>query len=218
MSDNIKSTKIFFDETLPKIDIKYAKIFFDEILPKIEQVTTQSRYGYHGLSHTIQVAMFALDIANSINQAPLPVLLAAALHDCARTNDAWCVNHGPNAVPVGKKFLAQNYPNISQTDVEKILYAIENHTVGRNATDAVSACLWDGDRIRLSWERGYKPDFFSTERGRQIASLTVNGQRKYISAQEEILTANNIRTRAQIAFDKYQDQKQNQTQYKIHTR
>lgn len=218
MSDNIKSTKIFFDETLPKIDIKYAKIFFDEILPKIEQVTTQSRYGYHGLSHTIQVAMFALDIANSINQAPLPVLLAAALHDCARTNDAWCVNHGPNAVPVGKEFLALHYPNLSQTDINQILYAVENHTTGRNAPDGVSACLWDSDRIRLSWERGYKPEFFSTNRGRTIASLTKNGQRKYISAQEELLIKNNIRTSAQIAFDKYQDQKQNQTQYKIHTR
>ena len=210
MSDNTK----FFDETSPKIDIKYTKIFFDEVLPKIEQVTTQSRYGYHGLSHTIQVVMFALDIANSINQAPLPVLLAAALHDCARTNDEWCVNHGPNAVPVGKKFLAQHYPNMSQTDIEKILYAVKNHTVGRNATDAVSACLWDGDRIRLSWERGYNPDFFSTERGRQIASLTTNGQRKYISDQEEILISNNIRTRAQIVFDKYQDCIQIKTLYK----
>lgn len=210
MSDNTK----FFNETSPKIDIKYTKIFFDEVLPKIEQVTTQSRYGYHGLSHTIQVVMFALDIANSINQAPLPVLLAAALHDCARTNDEWCVNHGPNAVPVGKKFLAQHYPNMSQTDIEKILYAVKNHTVGRNATDAVSACLWDGDRIRLSWERGYNPDFFSTERGRQIASLTTNGQRKYISDQEEILIANNIRTRAQIVFDKYQDCIQINTLYK----
>lgn len=210
MSDNTK----FFDEISPKIDIKYTKIFFDEVLPKIEQVTTQSRYGYHGLSHTIQVVMFALDIANSINQAPLPVLLAAALHDCARTNDEWCVNHGPNAVPVGKKFLAQHYPNMSQTDIEKILYAVKNHTVGRNATDAVSACLWDGDRIRLSWERGYNPDFFSTERGRQIASLTTNAQRKYISDQEEILIANNIRTRDQIVFDKYQDRIQNKTLYK----
>jgi HD superfamily phosphohydrolase YqeK len=210
MSDNTK----FFDETSPKIDIKYTKIFFDEVLPKIEQITTQSRYGYHGLSHTIQVVMFALDIANSINQAPLPVLLAAALHDCARTNDEWCVNHGPNAVPVGKKFLAQHYPNMSQTDIEKILYAVKNHTVGRNATDAVSACLWDGDRIRLSWERGYNPDFFSTERGRQIASLTTNAQRKYISDQEEILIANNIRTRAQIFFDKYQDCIQIKTLYK----
>jgi HD superfamily phosphohydrolase YqeK len=117
-------------------------------------------------------------------------------------------------VPVGKKFLAQHYPNMSQTDVEKILYAVKNHTVGRNATDAVSACLWDGDRIRLSWERGYNPDFFSTERGRQIASLTTNGQRKYISDQEEILIANNIRTRAQIFFDKYQDCIQIKTLYK----
>ena len=208
-----RNTKVF-DEISPRIDIKYTKIFFDEVLPKIEQVTTQSRYGYHGLSHTIQVVMFALDIANSINQAPLPVLLAAALHDCARTNDEWCVNHGPNAVPVGKKFLAQHYPNMSQTDVEKILYAVKNHTVGRNATDAVSACLWDGDRIRLSWERGYNPDFFSTERGRQIASLTTNGQRKYISDQEEILIANNIRTSAQIFFDKYQDCLQIKTLYK----
>ena len=210
MSDNTK----FFDEISPKIDIKYTKIFFDEVLPKIEQVTTQSRYGYHGLSHTIQVVMFALDIANSINQAPLPVLLAAALHDCARTNDEWCVNHGPNAVPVGKKFLAQHYPNMSQTDIEKILYAVENHTIGRIAPDNISACLWDGDRIRLSWERGYNPDFFSTERGRQIASLTTNGQRKYISDQEEILIANNIRTRDKIVFEKYQDRIQNKTLYK----
>ena len=198
--------------------IKHAKIFFDEILPKIEQVTTQSRYGYHGLSHTIQVAMFALDIADSINQAPLPVLLAAALHDCARTNDAWCVNHGPNAVPVGKQFLEQYYPNMSQADVNQILYAVENHTTGRNAPDGVSACLWDGDRIRLSWERGYKPDFFSTKRGQQIASLDLKGQKKYISDQEEFLIQNNIRTRAQINFDKMQDQIQNHTQYKTNTR
>ena len=198
--------------------IKYTKMFFDNILPQIEQVTNQSRYGYHGLSHTIQVAMFALDIAQHINQDPLPAILAAALHDCARTNDAWCENHGPDAVPVGKKFLAQHYPDLPQTDVEKILYAVEKHTTGRNATDGVSACLWDGDRIRLSWERGYKADFFSTERGRQIASLTANEQRKYISAQEEFLIQNNIRTRAQIAFDKVQDQKQNHTQYKTRIR
>lgn len=198
--------------------IKYAKIFFDEVLPRLEQVTTQSRYGYHGLSHTIQVALYALDIADSINQSPLPVILAAALHDCARTNDAWCVNHGPDAVPVGKKFLAQHYPNLPQTDVEKILHAVENHTTGRNATDGVSACLWDGDRIRLSWERGYNADFFSTERGRQIASLTTKEQRKYISDQEEFLIQNNIRTRAQIDFDKVQDQKQNHTQYKTRIR
>ena len=194
--------------------IKYTKLFFDEILPKIELITNQSRYGYHGLSHTIQVALFALDIALHTNQEPLPAILAAALHDCARTNDAWCENHGPDAVPIGQRFLNKHYPNLSISDKEKILDAVKNHTIGRNAPNGVSACLWDGDRIRLSWERGYRPDCFSTKRGQEIASLDTNGQKQYISDQEEFLIRHNIRTRAQIDFDKTQDQKQNHTQYK----
>ncbi|MBR4891890.1 MAG: HD domain-containing protein [Alphaproteobacteria bacterium] len=203
---------------MQKERLKYTKIFFEDILPKIELVTNQSRYGYHGLSHTIQVAMFALDIAQHINQDPLPALLAAALHDCARTNDAWCVNHGPDAVPIGKKFLAENYPDISTPVIEQILYAVKNHTIGRNAQDGVSACLWDGDRIRLSWTRGYKPDCFSTDRGKEIASLTPAEQQKYIAKQEEFLIVNNIRTRQQIDFDKTQDLIQNKTTYKTRTR
>lgn len=194
--------------------IKYTKLFFDEILPKIELITNQSRYGYHGLSHTIQVALFALDIALHTNQEPLPVILAAALHDCARTNDAWCENHGPDAVPIGQRFLNEHYSNLSTSDKEKILYAVKNHTIGRNAPNGVSACLWDGDRIRLSWERGYRPDFFSTKRGQEIASLNIDDQKQYISDQEEFLIQHNIRTREQIDFDKFQDQKQNHTQYK----
>ena len=51
-----------------------------------------------------------------------------------------------------------------------------------------------------------------------IASLDLKGQKKYISDQEEFLIQNNIRTRAQINFDKMQDQIQNHTQYKTNTR
>ena len=198
--------------------IKYTRLFFDDILPKITQITNQSRYGYHGLSHTIQVALFALDIAQHTNQNPLHAILAAALHDCARTNDAWCVNHGPDAVPIGKKFLKKHYPNMSEYDISRILFAVKNHTTGRNATDGISACLWDADRIRLSWERGYRADFFSTERGMQIASLNRQKQQEYIAEQEEFLVQHNIRTRDQIEFDKLQDMIQNSTQFKMHTR
>ena len=198
--------------------IKYTKLFFDDILPKITQTTNQSRYGYHGLSHTIQVALFALDIAQHTNQNPLYAILAAALHDCARTNDAWCTKHGPMAVPIGKKFLETHYPNMSEHDISRILFAVKNHTTGRNATDGISACLWDADRIRLSWERGYRPAFFSTERGAHIASLNRQAQQKYISDQEEFLVQHNIRSREQIEFDKLQDMIQNSTQYKMHTR
>ena len=180
----------------------YAKLFFDQILPQITQVSNQDRYGYHGLTHTCQVAMFGLDIAYTINQDPLPVLLAAGLHDCARTNDEWCTEHGPHAVPIARDFLAAHYPDISEADVNKILYAVKNHTTGRYAPDGVSACLWDGDRIRLSWECGYRPKFFNTVRGKQIAGMSPIDQKKYLMAQDNFLIENKIRTAKEIQDDR----------------
>lgn len=189
--------------------VYYTRLFFEQVLPQIEKITTQSKYGYHGLSHTCQVAMFAIDIAQHINQDALPVLLAAGLHDCARTNDEWCTEHGPQAAIVGREFLAQNYKNIPQKTAQQILFAIENHTTGRIAPDGVSACLWDGDRIRLSWENGFRPEFFNTARGREIAGLDSNAQKIYIAKQNDFLVHNNIKTREQILFERKQDEIQN---------
>lgn len=188
----------------------YYKLYFNQILPQITEITTQSKYGYHGLSHTNQVAMFGIDLAYSINQDVLPVLLAAGLHDCARTNDAWCTEHGPRAVLVGRDFLMRHYANLSEQTIRKILYAVGNHTVGAVAPDGVSACLWDGDRIRLSWENGFRPKFFNTERGREIAGLNIDGQRKYIEDQDAFLIRNRIKTREQIDFERHQDKIQNE--------
>lgn len=198
----------------------WARIFFEQILPQIETVSNQSRYGYHGLTHTTQVALFGLDIAYTIKQNPLPVLLAAGLHDCARTNDKWCMMHGPNAVPIAQEFLLKNYPNMSKSDTKKIINAVKNHTIGRHATDGVAACLWDADRIRLSWEMKYKPEFFSTPRGRQIAGLTLSGQKKYLLQQDIFLIDNNIRTLEQIKFEREQDKIYDKigTQFKSKTR
>lgn len=183
----------------------FAQMYFNQILPQISEITTQSRYGYHGLSHTSQVALFGLDIAYTINQDALPVLLAAGLHDCARTNDAWCTEHGPRAALVARDFLTTHYRNIPESTVRQIMYAVGNHTVGRAAPDGVSACLWDGDRIRLSWEYGYNPDFFNTMRGREIASLSHDGQRGYIDEQDAFLVRNRIKTREQIEYERAQD-------------
>ena len=192
----------------------YAKLFFDQILPQIAQVSNQDRYGYHGLTHTCQVAMFGLDIAYTINQDPLPVLLAAGLHDCARTNDEWCTEHGPRAVPIAREFLATHYPDISVAEATKILYAIENHTTGRHAPDGVSACLWDGDRIRLSWEWEYRPKFFNTVRGKQIAGMSPIDQKKYLMAQDNFLIENKIRTAKEIQDDRDFDKIVEHTKFK----
>lgn len=181
----------------------YYKLYFNQILPQITEITTQSKYGYHGLSHTNQVAMFGIDLAYSINQDVLPVLLAAGLHDCARTNDAWCTEHGPHAVLVGRDFISQNYKQIPEHIARQILYAVGNHTIGRTAPDGVSACLWDADRIRLSWEYGFNPKFFNTMRGREIAVFGIDEQKKYIDDQDALLIRNRIKTREQ---DKIQNQ------------
>lgn len=94
-------------------------------------------------------------------------------------------------------------------EVESIVTAVRDHTIGRNASDLVSACLWDADRIRLSWEMGYAPEFFSTPYGKMLASLSKEKQDRYIGWQERFLIDNKIKTRAQIEYDKAMNAKQN---------
>lgn len=185
--------------------VYYTKMFFNQILPQIEKISNQPRYGYHGLTHSTQVAMFGIDIAQNINQDPLPVMLAAGLHDCARTNDGWDTEHGVNAMPIACNFIAEHYSHLPERTIQDILYAIRHHTIGTVAPDNVSACLWDADRIRLSWECGYDEKFFNTARGRQIASLSPAEQNKYIAAQNSFLVWNKIRTQTQLDFDHQQD-------------
>lgn len=186
----------------------YSKVLFEDVLPNIAQITNQSRYGYHGLTHTQQVGLVGIDLALSVHQDPMPVLLAAGLHDCARTNDEYCEMHGPMCEPIARKFLKEKYPDLLPIDVERIVEAVKMHTVGINAKDLVSACLWDADRVRLSWEMGYQSKFFSTPYGKRLGSLSVKGQKKYITEQEKFLISNGIKTRDQIEYDKMMDRKQ----------
>lgn len=187
----------------------YSKLWFQDVLPKIEKITNQSRYGYHGLSHTQQVVLFGIELALSVNQDPMPVLLACALHDCARTNDEYCELHGPRCEPIARKFLSENYSNIFPADQEKIIEAVKKHTVGRQPSNLISACMWDADRIRLSWEMGYRPEFFSTLYGKMLAALDEKQQKKYMQKQEDFLISNGLQTKEKIEEQKFLDAKQN---------
>ncbi len=178
--------------------VYYTKLFMTDILPKIAQISNQPRYGYHGLTHTTQVALFGVELSLASGAEPLPVMLAAGLHDCARTHDKDCLMHGPKCEPIAHTFLDTHYPTLSYQTHQQIVYAVVNHSRNIPAPDAVSACLWDGDRIRLAWELGYNPNFFATEYGRKIASLTPRGQAQYIARQERFLIQHGIKTRAQI--------------------
>lgn len=154
---------------------KQIKELFDfyknNIRPLVEKMGTQQLVGYHGLqTHTDAVVFRGIDYALNMKESALPVVFACAFHDMARTDDGFNLNHGPDAVPMAKIIMGKFQHMINTKEFDSILYAIANHTNGVTAPDYISACLWDADRTRLSWECGFDPAFYNTERGKKIAS------------------------------------------------
>ena len=139
----------------------------------------------HGLNtHTNAVVFRGIDIALSMQFDPTPVIFACAFHDMARTGDGWDTEHGKNAIPMANKIMEQ-FPSLLPLETKSaILYAIKNHTTGEKAPDYISACLWDADRVRLSWKYGFNPRFFNTDRGAHIASHNFH---EYIEFQKRCL-------------------------------
>jgi len=115
------------------------------------------------------VVFRGIDFALALGKNPKPVVIACAFHDIARTTDGPDMMHAENAVPIAEKIMANNLP-VPQLYKDAIIYAVQNHTIGKVAPDYVSACLWDADRTRLAWECGFDPVFFATDRAKQIAS------------------------------------------------
>lgn len=170
----------------------WTRHYFNEILPKIKEITKQPENGYHGLNHTNQVAIFGITLAIAANTNPELVALAAGLHDCARTNDKYDLKHGPKCRPIAEKFLTQNATHLFPGEHDKIINAIVNHTNGTIPPDMISGCLWDADRIRLSWERGYEARYFSTESGHVLARMNTEQQDMYINTQNKFLMEHGI--------------------------
>ena len=163
--------------------------FFENLMQEVRPYSLQENVSYHGFyTHTKQVGLFALDYALSLGKNPTPVLIASAFHDCARMDDSYNETHAFQAVPIAKQFLS-SLP-LDKTMSEEITTAIAKHTTGKKAENYIEACLWDADRTRLSWERGYDSRFFNTEKGNTIASLFYDDQQDYIQKQNEFLKEN----------------------------
>lgn len=138
----------------------YIKYFNQKVMPEIRKISWQekNRLQYHGLWHTEQVALFAIDIAVEDNINPLPCLLAAGLHDCARKNDRSDPNHAKNCEPIATNFLRDSYQDrylLTEQDKKQIIFAATHHNVPtRDKSNSVLNCLQDADSMRLWWERG----------------------------------------------------------------
>lgn len=164
--------------TLESIEkIKDAFSFYkNEILPLIldnPKVTQQIDWWYHSLNgHTKEVVFRGICCAISLGEDPIPVVFACACHDLARTNNEYDEEHWPNAVPVTTEIINNEKFNLTEKQKKQIIEAVRDHTIWEwgKAPNYISACLRDADRTRLSQERGYKEEFYSTEQGKKIAA------------------------------------------------
>lgn len=165
-----------------KIKNEAAAYFEKTILPMLKKFTTQREVGYHGLEHTELVGLRAIDIAveqgySNMQNELLPVMLAAALHDSARTNDAYNNTHGPDAANRYETTAFLNSPVFALTETQKqqIKNAVAHHTDAMPSLfkrhDFVTKCLCDADRVRLSWERGHDTRFFFTKTGDELGTM-----------------------------------------------
>ena len=168
---------------------KYFDFYQKKVLPEVEKLATQKKEGYHGLyTHTDAVVFRALDYALESGGNPMPVLFAAACHDMARTHDHYDKEHGRRAVPLAQKVIAKFPGKISEKEEFLVCYAIQNHTEGTQTNDYISSCLWDADRTRLAWERGFFEKYFNTPYAKKVAS---GNAKKYIAWQNKTLGRTN---------------------------
>ena len=174
----------------PEHRLEYAR-FWEHLMTEVRPFSMQDNTSYHGFyTHTKQVGLFALDYALSMGKNPVPVLLAAAFHDCAREDDSFNTTHARRAAPIARSFLAK-LPLPKGLD-EQIVEAVISHTTGTQAQNYIEACLWDADRTRLSWERGYDEQFFNTKRGQTVASFSNEQQNDFLLKQEAFLNKHGL--------------------------
>ncbi|MBO6290551.1 MAG: hypothetical protein J6N45_09590 [Alphaproteobacteria bacterium] len=185
------------------LKITMANLLESSILPKLKEFSRQKVTGYHGLEHTELVALRAVDIAISegyTDTRPLMItMLAAAIHDCARTDNGYNTYHGPEAakMPEVQKFL--DSPEFDLTSVEKqqIKSAAYYHTTAQpydgKKYDYVQKCLCDADRIRLSWQSRHDAKYFFTSLGDKLGRLSAYQAVDYLSDWDALYKKSGIR-------------------------
>ena len=196
-----------------KIKIAAARFLEEKILPELKKFTRQAATGYHGLEHTELVALRALDVALSLGYEQksnlTAVLLAAAIHDCARTDNGYNTHHGADAaaMPEVQKFLDLPTFNLLEFQKTQIKNAAINHTTASPSDgkiyDFVQKCLCDGDRIRLSWERGHDSKHFFTSFGNELGAMNPYQVKDYLHQWDYLYKSNGIKPLCGNFEDKY---------------
>lgn len=128
------------------------------------------RTSIHGPDHWARVEEVGLELANENQADKEVVILFALLHDACRTSEYEEPNHGINAANLVKK-LNNKYFNLSETQLDKLVYACYYHADGWVTDDVTIGTCWDADRLDLG-RAGVvpDPDLLSTKAGKLYLS------------------------------------------------
>jgi hypothetical protein len=144
--------------------------------------------GYHGLSHGLETALIAVIISYALGVPAVHAFLAALCHDLKPHKPGKGLVAAESA-EIFAALLDGAWRDYSGAHDQRMVDAVRGHSELSPVKDDVAIVLRDADRVRLSWERGYAPQFFSTETGKEIAR---NGANYLGELQARLMFSNNV--------------------------
>lgn len=104
--------------------------------------------GIHGTNHWARVLNHGKNIGQ-IRKADLLVIeLFGFLHDSCRLNDGRDPQHGARAAEFAHG-IHGDYFQLDDKQLDKLCFAMQNHSGGETSTDATIQTCWDSDRLDM---------------------------------------------------------------------
>lgn len=113
------------------------------------EVFKGERPGCHGSAHWFKVAQLGVLLAESSGGDPVVALLFGMYHDCRRENDGYDPDHGARARALILSHYNSSYLKISEKQLERVMYACDDHTKGYVSDCPTISSCWDADRLDL---------------------------------------------------------------------
>ena len=145
------------------------KCVFKEVLVAIRNEYALPWHGTHGVHHWMRVRETGLRLAERTGANPRVVELFAYLHDCKRQNEGRDPGHGARAAEFVRT-LQGSLIDLSDQELELLLYACTYHTDGLTEADATVQTCWDADRLDPSGRAS----------GRSLGRVGIRPQARYL--------------------------------------
>jgi uncharacterized protein len=143
----------------------------DELVRDVLFKTHLHEFSVHGLLHWQNVEGNGLYLAQLERGDPSIVSLFALFHDSQRVNEYEDPEHGARGAFLANSFFNMGRLQISQEQLEVLIFACTYHTSQINHDDITIKCCWDADRLDLT-RIGICPDpeMLNTESAKAIAT------------------------------------------------